>query len=79
MAPPDFTTWHGFATAIVEAMALPAGRTRPRVAAISSAEYPTPAKRPAWSVLDGRLLRETFGMALPPWRTQLAHCLAEPA
>jgi dTDP-4-dehydrorhamnose reductase len=78
LAPPDSTTWHGFATAIVQAMTPPDGRTRPRVTAITSAEFPTLATRPAWSVLDGSLLRETFGLELPPWRTQLELCLGGP-
>lgn len=75
MAPPDHTTWHEFASAIVAAMPIPEGRARPTVRAISTAEYPTAAVRPAWSVLDSRLLRDTFGLELPPWRIQLAECL----
>lgn len=75
MAPPDHTTWHGFASAIVDAMTPPEGRKRPEVKSITSAEYPTPAARPAWSVLDARLLRETFGLELPSWRVQLSQCM----
>ena len=77
MAPPDHTTWHGFASAIVDAMTLPEGRKRLRVKAITSAEYPTPASRPKWSVLDARLLRDVFGLELPPWRVQLAQCMED--
>jgi dTDP-4-dehydrorhamnose reductase len=41
------------------------------VTPIRSAEYVTPAKRPAFSVLSTLKLREIFGEQLPPWRTQL--------
>jgi dTDP-4-dehydrorhamnose reductase len=42
-----------------------------RVTPITSAEYPTPASRPAYSVLSNERLRTTFGFQLPDWRTQL--------
>ncbi|HEY4956145.1 MAG TPA: sugar nucleotide-binding protein, partial [Gemmatimonadaceae bacterium] len=45
----------------------------------STGEYPTPASRPAWSVLNSGRLREAFGLALPPWREQLALCLGHDA
>jgi dTDP-4-dehydrorhamnose reductase len=48
----------------------------PDIRDISTAEFPTPAKRPAYSVLDARKCRETFGISLPDWRDQLAACLA---
>lgn len=73
LASPDHTSWHGFASAIVDA--LPAGAPRPAVRPITTAEYPTPAARPAWSVLDPTKFREAFGLALSPWREQLARCL----
>ena len=75
MAPPDHTTWHGFASEIIDALPMPDARKRPQVKSISSVEYPTLAVRPAWSVLDARLLREAFGLQLPPWRTQLSRCM----
>ncbi|MGB7398179.1 MAG: sugar nucleotide-binding protein, partial [Candidatus Macondimonas sp.] len=43
---------------------------------IASAAYPTPARRPAWSVLDGARMSETFGLAAPDWRIGLARTLA---
>src|SRR5690606_18022915 len=56
------TSWHGFAEAIVdEAHALGLLARRPRVVAIASADYPTPARRPAYSVLDTAKLRRDFG------------------
>jgi dTDP-4-dehydrorhamnose reductase len=70
------TTWCGFAQEIVASMSQHGARA-PRVVAIPTAEYPTPAIRPARSVLDcGRLARD-FGVALPPWNEQLALCLQE--
>lgn len=69
------TSWHGFAEAIVAAEAPRLARV-PRVVAIPTAEYPTPARRPAWSVLDNARLGRTFGLRLPDWRTQLRLCLA---
>ncbi|MCC6870259.1 MAG: dTDP-4-dehydrorhamnose reductase [Burkholderiales bacterium] len=64
------TTWYGFARAIVGAAA------RPRVLPITTAQYPTPARRPAYGVLATERLQATFGVALPPWEDSLATCLA---
>jgi len=47
------------------------------VHAISTAEYPTPATRPAFSVLSGLKLKEFFDLELPDWRAALADCVAE--
>jgi dTDP-4-dehydrorhamnose reductase len=41
------------------------------VVPITTAEYPTPARRPAYSVLSNSLLTRTFGIQLPDWRTSL--------
>jgi dTDP-4-dehydrorhamnose reductase len=71
------TNWHAFATRIVER--LPQNERRCReVQAISTAEYPTPARRPAWSVLDCGKLRRTFGLALPDWEEGLRLALDSP-
>jgi dTDP-4-dehydrorhamnose reductase len=70
-----FTNWHGFAEAIFTAAARH-GAPRPKVHAITTADYPTKAKRPADGRLDtGKLLR-TFGVALPPWEAGLARVMA---
>jgi dTDP-4-dehydrorhamnose reductase len=61
-----FTTWHGFASRVVEIAAPITGRN-PRVIPITTAEYPTAAKRPANSRLDCRLFVETFGFAPRHW------------
>ena len=65
------TSWHGFARAIFdEARARGLLARVPRVLPIATADYPTPARRPAWSVLDNTSLRR-LGVALPPWREEL--------
>lgn len=64
------TNWHGFASRIVELMPETGRRCR-EVAAITTAEYPTPAKRPAYSVLDCGRLKKTFGIQLPDWEEGL--------
>lgn len=70
------TSWHGFAEAIMdEAFAAGLLATRPRVVPITTADYPTPAARPAWSVLDTGSLRQGWGVALPEWRSALAKTL----
>lgn len=66
------TTWHGFAEAIfAEAVAQGVLARAPQVLPITTAQYPTPARRPAWSCLDTTRLREDFGIALPDWRDAL--------
>jgi dTDP-4-dehydrorhamnose reductase len=69
------TTWHGFATAIVEAQAKFTDR-RPKVIAITTAEYPTPAKRPANSVLDSSRFAATFGFRAVDWRDRTREVVA---
>jgi dTDP-4-dehydrorhamnose reductase len=49
----------------------------PRVEAIATADFPTPAARPAYSVLDCGALQRDFGIALPDWRDGLAATLDE--
>jgi dTDP-4-dehydrorhamnose reductase len=48
------------------------------VEAISTAEYPTPAKRPAYSVLSCDKLKRTFGLQLPHWEESLKQVLDKP-
>lgn len=71
-------SWHEFACAIF-AQAVDAGllARAPQVDAIASADYPTPARRPAWSVLDGSRLRAVHGLQLPDWRVGLRQVIAE--
>jgi dTDP-4-dehydrorhamnose reductase len=60
------TTWHEFASRIVAAQAPLTGRA-PRVTAITTAEFPTPARRPANSELDSGLFHRVFGFRGRPW------------
>jgi len=72
------TSWHGFAEAIVDgAHALGSIARKPRVVAIPTSDYPTPAKRPAYSVLDTGRLQRDFGIAPPDWRAGLRRTLGE--
>jgi len=71
------TSWHGFAEAIfAEALATGVLHRVPVVEAIPGAEYPTPARRPAWSVLDNRALQQALGIVLPPWQDGLKQVMA---
>lgn len=65
------TTWHGFAEAIVASMRLP---TAVEVVPIATRDYPTPALRPAYSVLCTAKLERAFGIALPRWEAAFAEC-----
>lgn len=78
------TTWYECASLILEEAArvsrevswfAEATRGRPlitkRIIPITTAEYPTPASRPPYSVLSNSRLIQTFGFELPDWRTQL--------
>lgn len=72
------TSWHGFANAIMDdALALGLLSRRPVVVPITTADYPTPAQRPAYSVLDTTRLRRDFGITPPDWRDGLHATLAE--
>ena len=63
------TTWHGFASAIFdEAAALGLLARPPRVIAIANTEFPTPAVRPAWSLLDNAGFQRYFDFILPDWQ-----------
>ena len=83
------TTWFEFAKTILEqathapqalAWLTSATSGRPliarRVLPISTEEFRSPTRRPAYSVLSNVLLMRTFGVALPDWRTQLARCFS---
>jgi len=71
------TSWHGFANAIFAAAVARGLLPRaPRVEAITTADYPTPARRPAYSHLDVTRLQADFGIALPSWQDGLAQVMA---
>jgi len=70
------TSWHGFAEAIMQGAHARGLIARvPRVLPIATADYPTPAARPAYSVLDCSALQRDFGIELPDWRAGLATVL----
>ena len=69
------TSWAGFAEAIFSASAAHGAPTS-RVEPITTAEYPTRARRPAYSLLDNAKFRGTFGHALPDWREGVQRCVA---
>jgi dTDP-4-dehydrorhamnose reductase len=60
-------TWHALAGAVF-ARAAAHGRPQPQVAAIATADYPTPARRPANSRLDTSRFTQIFGLRPRPWR-----------
>src|SRR5690348_5442525 len=65
-------SWHEFACAIFHRAQRRGLLARvPVVEAIGTSEYPTRARRPAYSVLDTSLLRETFQVELPDWQQGL--------
>ena len=64
-------TWFDFARAIFGEVA------RPALVPITSAQYPTPARRPAYGVLAPDKFESTFGFVLPDWRSALRSCLEE--
>jgi dTDP-4-dehydrorhamnose reductase len=80
LAPSGETSWHGFACEIFrQAVALGGDLaiTSERVAAIPTAEYPTPAQRPLNSRLNCQALEQALGITLPSWQEQLALTLDE--
>jgi dTDP-4-dehydrorhamnose reductase len=72
------TTWHGFASAIFE-QAVQHGllARKPDVQAIGTDDFPTPAKRPAYSVLDNTRFQKQFAFTLPHWSDGLAEVISE--
>lgn len=66
------TSWYGFAKAILDASGHGC-----KLLPIPSSEYRSPARRPAYSVLDNTKLRDTFGLTLPDWRVSLSQCLED--
>ncbi|HZQ61795.1 MAG TPA: dTDP-4-dehydrorhamnose reductase, partial [Casimicrobiaceae bacterium] len=63
-------SWYDFACAIVGAS------SSTRVVPITTAEFPRPARRPAYAVLDTARFQQAFGFALPHWREELEACLS---
>jgi len=74
------THWCDYARFVVST-AIAAGKplktTPDNITPITTAQYPTPAKRPANSRLDTQKFRNTFGLRLPPWQESLQHVLQQ--
>lgn len=64
-------SWFDFARAIIGPV------ERPRLTAITTAQYPTAARRPAYAVLASAKFNNTFGFGLPDWRAMLSDCLSQ--
>lgn len=68
------TTWAGFAAAIFAGLAA-RGLKAPRLTAIPTSAYPTPARRPLNSRLDCSKLTRDYGITGRPWRDEVDHAL----
>ncbi len=74
------TSWHEYAVEIfrlARSWDAALAQRSPSVLPISTAEFPTPAKRPANSVLSNEKIRQVFGVQLPDWQGSLRDCLEE--
>ncbi len=67
-------SWYDFAHAIFEFKHMDC-----KVIPILSREYPTPASRPNFSLLDKNKIKSTFGLKIPHWREALKYCLSNEA
>ena len=65
-------SWYDFAKSIAEY----AGHSACDIRPCHSEEFPSPVKRPAYSVLDKTLVKQTFGLSIPYWTDSLRRCLA---
>jgi dTDP-4-dehydrorhamnose reductase len=66
------TSWYDFTKKIAEL----AGHTACDIQPCHSNEFPSPVKRPAYSVLDKTKIKETFGISVPYWEDSLKKCMA---
>jgi dTDP-4-dehydrorhamnose reductase len=71
------TTWHGFAETIVALGRRWQNLQVQRVVPIATAEYPVPARRPPWSVLDCGKISTVFGITPHPWQVSLEAMMRE--
>ncbi len=69
------TTWYGLAQAIFQLAPPALGIHVKNLTPIGTKDFPTPAERPRYSVLDCRKAHETFGIELPPWRSGVERAL----
>jgi len=72
------TSWSGFARRIFsQAARLNLINIAPKVKGITTSQYPTPAQRPSYSVLDCSKLKQTFNIKMPNWQTALQLCMQD--
>ncbi|MCD2176180.1 dTDP-4-dehydrorhamnose reductase [Rhizobium sp. C4] len=74
------TNWHAYASHVIEYARAKGHATKvaaDTIRAIATADYPTPAKRPANSRLDTRKLRDAFGLTLPDWKVGVDRVLEQ--
>ena len=64
-------SWYDFTKAIHRIAGLQGCRVRP----LHTSEYPTPAARPHYSVLDKTKIKQTYGLDIPYWEESLAECI----
>jgi dTDP-4-dehydrorhamnose reductase len=67
-------SWADFAEAIFDRASLP---RKPAIKRIATSDYPTPAKRPANSMLDCSRIRAAYGIEQPDWRVSLSEVIRE--
>jgi len=65
-------SWYDFTKAIHRIAGIKDCKVRP----LHTEEYPTPANRPHYSVLDKTKIKETFGLSIPYWTDSLRRCLS---
>jgi dTDP-4-dehydrorhamnose reductase len=70
------TTWHGFAEQVVRLYADAFGKA-PLIEPIPTSAFPTPARRPANSLLDCSRIESVFQVRCPPWRESLARVVGD--
>jgi len=68
-------SWHGFAESIFQIASRLKMSANVKVEPISTPEYPTPAPRPAFSVLACEKIQARFGIVTPPWKSSLEKML----
>ena len=65
-------SWYDFATAIMDIANLPC-----HISPVETKDYPTPAARPPYSVLNKTKIKHDFGITIPHWQTSLKQCIME--
>jgi dTDP-4-dehydrorhamnose reductase len=66
-------SWYDFTKAIHRIAGIKTCHVRP----LHTAEYPTPASRPHYSVLDKTKIKHTYGLEIPYWEDSLAECISK--